>query len=254
MTENLDRAPERATGGAGEQGGTPPGDPGGLPAGPDKRADGARSGTGPGANSPAVAGPIATGPAASGQAAGGAPGGVAAESGDAAVLLGNGPDGDEAEGGQAPESYEAFFVPDGFAVHPGLMAEFTERARGMRLTQAQAQQLIDLQIKSQEEGLAAYREQLDAWRGEVMRDPEFGGPKLAAALRDAKRALAAYPEGEVLLEELSRTGYGNNPHIIRYFARLGREHFPSDDAVITGKEAAGKELPLEERLWPDKQR
>jgi hypothetical protein len=121
--------------------------------------------------------------------------------------------------------YADFSLPEG-AVLDG---ELLEAASGLfadsGLSQEQAQKFIDLAVSREkaqaEAGLRAFVDLQTKWVSEVKADPEIGGDKLQAAIASAARAIdhLAVPG---LREALDLTGAGNNPAIVKAFARIGQ--------------------------------
>ncbi len=116
------------------------------------------------------------------------------------------------------------------------------------MTREQAERSLEMlhsRFQMAQEQFAAQRQD---WIAEIRADREFGGGRLKASLADAKRALAAFDADGSVRVMLDETGYGDNPAVIRLFARIGRAF--GEDRMITGR--GGREgRPLEERLYPD---
>ena len=70
--------------------------------------------------------------------------------------------------------------------------------------------------------------------------------KLFRVLHSGKKALSVFDENGDVRRMLEETGYGDNPAVIRVFARIGRAM--AEDRFVSGKPAR-EDLPLEERLY-----
>lgn len=162
-----------------------------------------------------------------------------------------GPDGEPLKAMTPPVEYEDFDLPEDFSVNDGLMGEFKDFASRRGLSQEDAQALLDLQVRTHAQALEGVVSQRRSWREEIRKDPEFGGTNFHSTLRHAKRGLTRLdPTGEVMAC-LEQTGYGDNPEIIRLFARFSRE-FLTEDETHTGFRPGGySRKSLEDRLWPD---
>lgn len=181
------------------------------------------------------------------------------------TLLGAKPEGEVAPGKEgeaakvdepigAPESYEAFVVPEGFALQDDDAKSFGELAKEANLTQAQAQKFMDLGAarvaalaQSQQD---AYKATVEGWAASTKADPEIGGAKLPATVKYAQKALAAFGEGTDAAEAFETTGLGNHPGIIKMLARIGKDL--SEDGVVAGGNATQPERkPTAEVMYPN---
>lgn len=90
-----------------------------------------------------------------------------------------------------------------------------------------------------------HEQQVDDWFNECQKDPEIGGDKLGETSELSKRALKAFGSDE-LSQALKETGYGNNPHVVRFLRNIG-EVIQDDKLVLGGAE--GKQTSKAERLY-----
>ena len=146
----------------------------------------------------------------------------------------------------APEEYADFEVPEGIEIPEALGSQFREAAKGMNLTQEQAQQLISLQsehaLKQQQAAQDKFMEQVQAWEAQVKEDKEFGGSKLEQTLATATRALDKYGTPE-LKDLLNSSGLGNHPEMVRFVARVGQS--VSEDSLEVGSQPSGNKSRAE---------
>ena len=134
----------------------------------------------------------------------------------------------------APEAYE-FTPPEGHVLDDGVIGKFSEVAKELNLTQANAQKVLDTMAPAIAERQQAALQTLSAeWVEAAKSDAEYGGDKLGENLAIAKTALEKFatPEFTKLLND---TGLGNHPEVLRVFVRAGRAI--SQDSVIPGKAA-----------------
>lgn len=127
----------------------------------------------------------------------------------------------EATAEGAPEQYE-FVAPEGNEYAAEIIADFSEIAKELNLTQDAAQKLLDKMAPSIEARQTQQVEQIrNEWAAQAQVDKEFGGEKLQENLAVAKKALDNFgtPELRALLNE---SGLGNNPEVIRFMFRAGK--------------------------------
>lgn len=163
----------------------------------------------------------------------------------------------ESEGGKkeepkepvVPEKYE-FALPEGVELDGEVLGEFETHAKELKLTQEQAQPLVNLALKVAEKAQAAQSEawanQRKVWRDEVANDKEIGGKE---NLGYAARAIDTFaPE---LRQVFNDSGWGDNPAFIRAFVRIGKAI--SEDRLVGGfnKDNAAPRAP-ENVLYPGK--
>lgn len=144
-------------------------------------------------------------------------------------------DGEKPEG--APEKYE-FQAGEGVELDAEALKDFEPVARELKLTNEQAQKLVDAYPKIlagvQQRQTEAWQAQTEQWAADVKADKEVGGDKLTANLSAAQRALDQFGTPE-LREYLDGTGLGNHPELVKAFIKVGKAM--SEDGVITGKES-----------------
>lgn len=157
----------------------------------------------------------------------------------------------------APETYNEFELPDDFDVDdPEMMSEFHDVARALNLTQLQAQKLIDMYIEHQrrmhQRITDGWKQTHADWQMRVSNDPELGGPARERTLARAHAAIKAFGS-EDLVDALNELGAGNNPEILRFFARVGQ--MLEEDSVVSSplSDSAMRDKSLSERLWPNGQ-
>jgi hypothetical protein len=187
---------------------------------------------------------------------------------DAATLIYRGPDEEAAEAAEtaaeAPQpeetpaaeapTYEPFALPDGVEIDTAALEQAQSLFAEARLSQPQAQKLVDLyagklgelarrQVETQ---VALAEDRQKAWVAEVKNDPELGGRRFEAARAAALRALNRFgtPELRRTLDEL---WVGNNPQLFRFFVRVGQA--VSEDRYA-GAQSGASRLSAAETLYP----
>ena len=152
---------------------------------------------------------------------------------------------------QAPVTYEPFALPKGVEVDPAALEEAQSLFAEARLSQPQAQKLVDLYAGKMNElvqrQISAAESRQTAWVAEVKNDPELGGRRFEQARAAAQRALARFgtPELRRTLDEL---WVGNNPQLFRFFVRVGQA--VSEDRYV-GAQSSASRLTAAETLYPN---
>ena len=199
-----------------------------------------------------------TTPAADATPAGTPPAGTPAAdpaAGAGTGLLANAPEGD---GGDKAIAYTDFKFPkDSEPLAGDRLTEFHTLAGGLKLTQDQAQQLVDYGAKYRDAVLAGVKEQETAMRAEwaetSSKDPEImgkDGSELHKNLGIARDAVLK-TGGKELMELLSASGLEDNPVVIKAFLKLGRlmtEDAPGARHLLGGNEP---KKTVAEIFYPD---
>jgi len=140
----------------------------------------------------------------------------------------------EGEGTTVPETYE-FKMPEGLELDTEAATEFGALAKEFKLSAENAQKVADIGAKMVQKAAVAQAEQFKAtqaeWAREVTNDKEIGGAKLQENLGVARKAIETFGGAE-LREFLNVTGFGNNPLLVKTFARIGKAI--SEDGFVRG--------------------
>lgn len=149
-----------------------------------------------------------------------------------------------------PEKYE-IKLPEGVALDDEIFGEFSEYAKGKKLTQEDVQQHVDFAVKLQQKWLGAQQEAwkkvTEQWVTEAKNDPDFGGAKFNENLAAANQLLTAIGEPG-LVDDLAQTGMANNPRLFRALVKLSKHVTP--DKFVTGAAPVAGEKSLAERMYP----
>jgi hypothetical protein len=162
---------------------------------------------------------------------------------------------EEAAATGAPESYEAFTLPEGFALdgerHESTVALFKE----LDLPQATAQKLIDAFCKTSGEDASVLQTLIDGKRQEQITTwgeqskTEFGG-KYDELVTDARAGVAHMATTRPgTLDTFDSEGWGNHPDALAAFAEIGRLARGSAMRGMGGETATGGERSLADRLY-----
>lgn len=154
--------------------------------------------------------------------------------------------GDKAgEKPKVPEKYE-LKAPDGGYVDDDDLVRVAALAKTEGWSNEQAQEQLDRYAK----GVQA---QADAWLTETKADPIYGGDKLAESQKRGRAVIDrvrpdGHPRRDAFLRILNKTGYGNHPEVVAFFADLGQlaaEDQPAGEGAGSGgpKDAASVLYP-----------
>ena len=139
----------------------------------------------------------------------------------------------------AAPAYSEFKAPEGTVLDEAGLAAATELFKEAGLPQEQAQKFIDLAVAREkaaaERSARAFVDMQNKWVSEIKADPDIGGDKLGATIASATRAIDRLGVPG-LKEALDFTGAGNNPAIVKAFARMGR--LLSEDRFAPGHSPA----------------
>lgn len=181
---------------------------------------------------------------------------------DAAALIYSGPDAEMAQTAEveadapadeaAPVAYEPFALPQGVEVDTAALEEAQSLFAEARLSQPQAQKLVDLYAAKMNElvqrQISAAESRQKAWVTEVKNDPDLGGRRFESARAAAQRAFSRFgtPELRRTLDEL---GVSNSPQLFRFFVRVGQS--VSEDRYV-GAQSSASRLSAAETLYPNR--
>lgn len=186
-------------------------------------------------------------PPADGAAPSTAPTDAAAKPAESAAADDKPAEGDKPQG--APEAYEAFTAPEGFAIDEHLLGTFAPVFKDLNLSQEQAQKLVDAAphlitpavrkaVETTQQQLLQAAGLVDAmqWAEQVKTDKVLGGEKLAENMAVVKLAGGEQAPAEVraLFDLMKATPWGNHPTVLRFFYAEGQK-LKQDGFVPGGK-------------------
>lgn len=143
-----------------------------------------------------------------------------------------------------PIEYKDFKFPDGVKLDDKAFSEIKADFAAAKLSQDQAQSFLDKHVAAMkaaaDSNIALFNKMQTDWQAEVMKDPQIGGANFEAKTRPAiaKAIMTFCPdaaEQKAFREVVSLTGIGNNPHYVKFMARLGA-------SLMEGEPAGGKPL------------
>lgn len=146
-----------------------------------------------------------------------------------------------------PESY-AFTGIDGLDSKD--IDAFSGFAKSAGLNQQQAQAVLNLGLAQNKAAHESMTRQEQQWRAQIVAEPDIGGDNIRATAEYAKLALKHYGDDGEIHELLDRSGYGSNPKILRFLYNVGKS--VSEDTPPNAGSSGKEELPLHERMYPNK--
>ena len=151
----------------------------------------------------------------------------------------------------APETYEAFTLPEDMQLDESIMGEFSQLAKDANLPQDKAQSLVELGAKMAKGFESAAQQSLadlkESFSNNISKKTELGGEQLDANKAIAQRAIDAYGSDE-LKAMLSESGLGNHPELVRFFHAVGQT-VSEDTLVEGGANTEGQPKSLAERMY-----
>lgn len=152
---------------------------------------------------------------------------------------GNG-SGNGANGGGAVQVFDATKIkyPEGWTADDAIMKDFLPIATKMKMSQEDAQALVDLQVKSiqgiqgamEQAQTEAYAKQHADWKAALATDKVVGGADLNKNIDIALRAVKKFGDAELinLFQHYDKDknptgmGFGNIPALVRAFFKIGQ--------------------------------
>jgi len=125
--------------------------------------------------------------------------------------------------------------------------QFLEIAQKTKLSNTQAQSLLDYGTQKNVEALKSYKNQIASWEEQISNDPELGGTSLENTILTANRAVNHFDASGELSTIMRTTGYGSHPAVLRFLYSIGKT-LGEDNMPSQGFNNRAN-IPLEERLW-----
>ncbi len=147
--------------------------------------------------------------------------------------------------GLTAESYE-LNVPDEMNLSDEERSRFDAVAKELKLDNSGTQKLLEMTQRNQQEQVQKHNQLMDEWKNEILKDKHMGGSAFESTVAYAKAGLARFDPDNNLFNLLEQTGYGSNPHVVRFLAAIGRSH--AEDKVLLGSPSK-TEAPRHERLY-----
>ena len=164
---------------------------------------------------------------------------------------------DKAKGTDEPVVYTDFTMPEGVKVDAPLLDKAKATFSAQKLTQEQAQAMVDLYAGDVGKMIAeaaakpyeTWRETQAEWTAATIADPEVGGAKLQSSKAAVARAIDTFlnpAEAKEFRAAMSFTGATNNLHAFRFLARVGQRvsegKFVQGNGPVAAPKSAGAVL------------
>lgn len=149
-----------------------------------------------------------------------------------------------------PEEYTDFTFPEDVEFDEETLNEFKPLAKELKLTQEEAQRLVDLQTqvvtRLTDKIEKEYNNTVKEWADNAKADKEIGGVSFDNNMAIARKPLDVHGNNE-LRDVIRSTGIGNHPEFLRFLFKLGTEM--SEATVETGSRPRTSE-DIARRLFP----
>lgn len=159
-----------------------------------------------------------------------------------------------------PPSEQKTVVPEKYDLKPpkdsplsvAHLEKLSSYAKEKGLSNEQAQTLLERESQAVSDFTADLKESqsklTQTWFDQAKNDKEIGGEAFKQNAELAKRVVGRFGTDE-FKKELSKTGLGNHPELLRVFSRIGKA-MSEDQLVIPGVQAGGKKS-IESLLYGD---
>jgi len=131
-------------------------------------------------------------------------------------------------------------LAEGFEVDEATAKSFVDTVNKFGLPRDAIAELVTLQSNAMkaasEKGSALWTKMQEDWQAEIKADPAIGGEKLAENLGAVAKVIDKYGTPE-LRAAFDMTGAGNNPHVIRFMAKIAKDL--NEPGPIPGAPAVG---------------
>lgn len=175
--------------------------------------------------------------------------GEAKEPSDTDNQKGEGDDDGKSESGEFDYASSDFNVPEGMELDDGMMGEFLDISKELKLPKESAQKLVDLYAgkaqKAMEAQIETYENTRKGWQDEVLADKEIGGEKYKESKAVMLRALTEFGSKE-LVDFGNQYGWSDNPEYQRFLFRIGQTL--SEDQHAKGR-TGNSPKPIEDRWY-----
>lgn len=152
------------------------------------------------------------------------------------------------------DPYTDFTFGEGAEVNSDILGKFSSLAKGVNLSQEDAQKFIDLSgdisaafVESQQK---QWKDIKSGWLKSLKDDPDMGKGRFKETKERANRSLRKFGSKE-LISLFKESGYGNNPEIVRLLVNMDK-HIGEDTFVENGSDTVEKkDLSYTEKMYPD---
>jgi len=136
--------------------------------------------------------------------------------------------------------YDPFVLPEGLAFKDETLGEYTSLLAEFKAPQELGQKLVDMHVQQVQQAVESvnahyqkhWQDTQQSWRQEIL-----GAKDSQTVLSDAIGFLNApfcgnETERAEFRQLMDKTGWGNNPVMVRFFARLGKQFLHEDSKAV----------------------
>lgn len=160
--------------------------------------------------------------------------------------------GDDKGSDEEAEDYDSLDAPEDSLLSEADMERILARAKEEGLSKEAAQKYVDVAqevlSENQKRISQAHSELSEQWVDQVKSDKEIGGEKFDESLKLAHKAISKFGTDE-FIESLNETKFGNNPEVVRIFARIGKAMSP--DSLVVSDSHMKTEKRMEDVFYPE---
>lgn len=130
--------------------------------------------------------------------------------------------------GEAPVEVklEELSLPEDYAIPDDMKAPLTEFIAENKMSKEQAQKVVDLGVKMQQQNLDAWVKTKGDWRKEVENDPVLGGANLKTTVGKVNNLIRKFGGNEQEMAEFKQDlvllGLGNKRSFIRFMSNIAK--------------------------------
>lgn len=151
-----------------------------------------------------------------------------------------------------PFKVEEIKLPDGFTVDETTSKGFVDLVNKHGISRTAAAEFVKLQADlmkaASEKGDKQWTDLQEQWAKEVKADPEIGGDKLEPAVGAIAKIFDKYGSKE-LRSAFDLTGAGNNPHVIKFLAKIAKDLNEPGPGPSPSPNAS--EISLAQKMYPN---
>lgn len=145
-------------------------------------------------------------------------------------------------------------IPDGVEHDEALQKDFIDIANKYGIPRSAIAELVGLQNRTvqgySDASTKMWQDMQTEWQKTVAADPEIGGDKQQAALAGVHKLVEQFGKDiPTLRQSFDMTGAGNNPDIVKFLARIGKQF--SEGTPISGGPGSGAPKSQAEILFPN---
>jgi hypothetical protein len=157
----------------------------------------------------------------------------------------------ETKEAEVPESYE---FPEDLGLNDEEKGKYTELLKKHNASQEAANEVIEIlkeqSVKMKEASVKAWYDQVKKWGDEAAKHEEYGGQDFQKNIDSVIMPVINKFGDPKLVEELDKTGFGNNPRLLGMFYKIGKE-LGIEAEFVEGKPGGlGETQSIAEIMYP----